>query len=83
MTGRETGDAGPGSGPEQPIELRVVRGRPTDEELAAVTAVLHAALREQAATPELPTVANGRHWQLAHSFLRSPVVPGPGAWRSF
>ena len=68
---------------EQPIELRVVAGQPTDEELAAVTAVLHAAVREQAAVPELPTVENGVRWQRGHSFLRAPVVPGPGAWRSF
>ena len=77
-----TGSAGEAAA-EQPIDVRVVAGQPTVEELAAVTAVLHAAVREQAAAPEAPAAGNGRHWQLAHGFLRSPVVPGPGAWRSF
>jgi hypothetical protein len=67
----------------QVLDLRVVTGRPTDEELAAVTAVLHAAVTEQAATPEPLAVPDGRHWQRANGFLRGPLVPGPGEWRSF
>jgi Acyl-CoA carboxylase epsilon subunit len=82
VTPPETG-AGEPDGAAQPIELRVVAGRPTDEELAAVTAVLSAAVQEQAARDEPQELPNGRHWQRADGFLRAPVVPGPGAWRSF
>ncbi len=77
-----------GDGPEpravpEVLDLRVVAGRPTDEELAAVTAVLHVAVAEQAAIPEPLTVPDGRHWQRANGFLRGPLAPGPGEWRSF
>ena len=79
-----TGDADTGAdGAEQVLDLRVVNGQPTDEELAAVTAVLHAAVAEHAAAPEPLVVADGRHWQRANGFLRGPLVPGPGEWRSF
>ncbi len=83
MTRGGAGAGAPAGATGEPIELRVTAGRPTDEELAAITAVLHEILREQASIPELPVVRDDRHWQRAHSFLRSPVVPGPGAWRSF
>ncbi|MFC0682034.1 acyl-CoA carboxylase subunit epsilon [Lysobacter korlensis] len=73
----------PAADAEPPIDLRVVAGQPTDEELAAVTAVLHLAVREHAAAPEERAVPDGRHWQRAFGMLRSPVVPGRGAWRSF
>lgn len=73
----------PEAGAEPALEFRVVAGHPTDEELAAVTAVLHAAIREQAAIGEPFEVPEGRHWQQAYGFLRQPVVPGPGAWRAF
>ncbi len=68
---------------EQVLDLRVTAGRPTDEELAAVTAVLHAAVAEQAGIPEPLVVPDGRHWQRANGFLRGPLVPGRGEWRSF
>jgi Acyl-CoA carboxylase epsilon subunit len=68
---------------EQALDLRVTAGRPTDEELAAVTAVLHAAVAEQAAHPEPLVVPDGRHWQRANGFLRGPLTPGPREWRSF
>jgi hypothetical protein len=70
-------------GSEQVLDLRVTGGRPTDEELAAVTAVLHAAVAEQAANPQPLVVPDGRHWQRANGFLRGPLRPGPREWRSF
>ncbi len=78
------GVAGPGTPePEQALDVRVLGGRPSDVELAAVTAVLHAAVAERAATPEPLLVADGHRWQRANGFLRATVVPGRGAWRSF
>jgi hypothetical protein len=68
---------------EQVLDLRVNAGQPTDEELAAVTAVLHAAVAEQAATAEPLIAPDGRSWQRANGFLRGPLAPGPGSWRSF
>jgi hypothetical protein len=45
--------------------------------------VVHAAVAEHAVADEPMIVPEGRHWQRADGLLRSPVVPGPGAWRSF
>ena len=62
-------------------ELRIVRGTPTDEELAALTAVLIAASGAAAAEarPELPV--RGRWNDPAHALRRSWAV-GPGGWRA-
>ena len=68
---------------EQAIDLRVLAGMPTDDELAAVTAVLHAAVQEQGANAEPLQVPDGRHWQRAGGLLRSELRPGPGEWRAF
>ena len=76
-------DAATGAEGLSALELRVVTGRPTDEELAAVAAVLTAAVAEQQARPEPLVVADGRSWQRSNGFLRRPITPGPGAWRSF
>ena len=82
MTGRTDDAADPGA-VAQPLDLRVVAGRPSDEELAAVTAVLHAAVAERSAVPESLVVPNGRHWQRVNGLLRTPLTPGPREWRSF
>ena len=58
--------------------LRVVRGTPSDEELAALTAVLAAASRVADAAPTRPRSA----WGDPASQLRVPLHPGPGAWRT-
>ena len=63
--------------PRRPV-LRIVRGEPTDEELAALVAVLGA--RSAAPAPamtEAPSV-----WRDRSALLRKPVHPGPGAWRA-
>jgi|LakMenEpi03Aug12_release.lakeMendotaPanAssembly.Ray.scaffolds.fasta_scaffold127849_3 hypothetical protein len=56
--------------------LRVISGDPSPEELAAVLAVV---LRPQATsvTPE-PT----SQWNDRSHALRSPLTPGPHAWRA-
>jgi hypothetical protein len=83
VTGGETERAEAGIPAEPVLDLRVTGGRPTAEELAAVTAVLHAAVAEQAAAADTLVIADNRQWVRAYGFLRARVEPGRGAWRSF
>ena len=62
--------------PARPL-LRVVRGNPTPEELAALVAVV--ASRGGAAEPE-PTPPS--LWASRAAGLRRPLWPGRGAWRA-
>ena len=64
------------SGDARPL-LRIVRGAPTDEELAAVVAVVTARTSAVAAA-SAPAVRS--LW--GAPVLRSPLTPGPGAWRA-
>jgi hypothetical protein len=57
--------------------LRIVRGEPSDDELAALIAVL-GGLASAAAEPPAPRNAWANH---AHR-LRAPLHPSPGTWRS-
>jgi hypothetical protein len=59
--------------------LRIVRGAPTPEELAVVTAVVAAAGSGEAAAPEPPR--RGRWSDPAWQHVRVPY-PGPGSWAS-
>ncbi len=57
----------------------VVKGRPTDEELGAVVAVLTARLdSRRPAAPEPTTSAWSAYWRA----VRAPITPGAGAWRA-
>jgi len=58
----------------QPL-LRVVRGNPSPEELAALIAVVSA----RGAAVEEPTPRRSLWGRPA---LRQPLSPGPGAWRA-
>ncbi len=59
--------------------LRIVRGTPSDEELAALTAVVAAAVSHAAAsTPPRRRSA----WGAPATRLRTRLEPGPGAWRA-
>ena len=62
--------------------LEVTAGRPTEAELAALTAVLVASLRGRPAphTPVTSTLAGG--WRSYWHTVRTPLVPGHEAWRS-
>ncbi|MBR8742935.1 acyl-CoA carboxylase subunit epsilon [Nocardiopsis sp. MG754419] len=65
-----------------PPHLVVVRGEPSTEELAALTAVLTArAAAARAATerPEPPRSTSG--WRDRARGVHAPPRPGPGAWR--
>ncbi|WP_049577265.1 acyl-CoA carboxylase subunit epsilon [Nocardiopsis sp. SBT366] len=62
--------------------LVVVRGEPTEEEIAVLTAVLTAraaAARAGSEAPESERPASG--WRDHAHHLRVPPRPGPGAWR--
>ncbi|MGH3869633.1 MAG: acyl-CoA carboxylase subunit epsilon [Pseudonocardiaceae bacterium] len=58
--------------------IHIVRGEPSDEELAALIATLAALRGAAAAEPPAPRSAwaNPAHW------LRTPLHPGPSAWRN-
>lgn len=57
--------------------LRIVRGEPTAEELAALTALVTAAAGGDA--PAAAPLTRGRWNDPAHQHVRMPW-PGPGAW---
>ncbi|GAB3590503.1 hypothetical protein GCM10027446_05440 [Angustibacter peucedani] len=61
---------------EPPVALRVVRGEPTSEELAALVVVLAASAGggEAPAAPRSVWASSGR--------ARAPLASGPGAWRA-
>jgi len=64
----------------QPL-LSVVTGRPTAEELAALTAVVATlATRQMAAAKPAPSQARSA-WLDRAALTRSPLHPGPDAWR--
>jgi hypothetical protein len=64
--------------PARPV-LRIVRGDPTPEELAALTAVLAAASGGSGPSAEDPAPASA--WAERESLVRRPLTPGPYAWR--
>ena len=61
---------------DEPL-FEVVKGSPTEEELAALVAVL--ALRPGA--PAAPPNAQDSGWSAYWRSVRAPVQPGPEAWR--
>ena len=63
---------------EQRPLLRVVRGEPTAEELAALTVVV--AALSQRRTPRRPTPVGA--WASFGDAHRQPLRPGPGGWRA-
>ncbi|HET9894288.1 MAG TPA: acyl-CoA carboxylase epsilon subunit [Streptosporangiaceae bacterium] len=64
-------------------DVRVVRGQPTEAEVAAVIAVL--AARACAATAlalaARPAAASRSEWSSRSRLVRHPMTAGPGAWR--
>ena len=59
--------------------LRVIKGNPTEEELAALMMVLRGRASTTEAPPEPPT-DNG--WAAYWRSVRAPIRPGPGVWRA-
>ena len=67
---------------ETPVAFEVVTGAPSDEELAALTAVL-AVVRRERGRPHTPTnaaIAGG--WRSYWHLVRQDLLQGNGAWRS-
>ena len=60
--------------------LRVVAGRPTDEEAAALAVVLAAKLAARPAPGRAERAPVGG-WADRARAMRAPLTPGPGAWR--
>ena len=56
--------------------LRVVRGEPTDEELAALTVVVAALSQRRPRRRPTPVGA----WASRTGAVRTPLVAGPGGW---
>jgi hypothetical protein len=63
---------------ERRARIRIVRGEPTDEEMAALTVVLAAAA---SAATTAPAAVRDR-WSDPAARLRVPLRPGPGAWKT-
>jgi hypothetical protein len=58
--------------------LRVVRGEPTPEELAVVTALVTVA----GGSADEPAAPQRGRWNDVSLGFRQPLRPGPGAWRA-
>ena len=76
-------EVGPGAAPDEPDEpqqplLRVVRGEPTAEELAALVAVVTA--RAAAGAGDRPRRRTA--WNDPTRLVRGPVHRGPDGWRA-
>ena len=68
--------------PEPEQLVQIVSGEPTDDELAALGAVI-VALRRARPEPHAPvtgTLAGG--WRSYWHTVRNPLLPGREAWRS-
>jgi hypothetical protein len=59
--------------------VKVVKGNPTPEELAALVAVIAA---RAAAAPPAPTTERANNWATYWRNARTPFHPGPGQWRA-
>ena len=64
--------------PSGPV-LRVVRGAPGDEDLAALVAVLAARAGGASASAD---GSPRSQWNERSRLVRRPLTPGPGAWRA-
>jgi hypothetical protein len=64
---------------EETPELRVVKGEPTAEELAALVAVISA--RAAGAAPQ-PETERAGDWASYWRNVRRPLEHGPGRWRA-
>lgn len=64
-------------------EITFVTRGVTPDEVAAVTAVLTAAIADQAADRAVRTRRGPSAWERSQRPLRVPLRPGYGAWRGF
>jgi Acyl-CoA carboxylase epsilon subunit len=85
MKPMDNGFAQPGAaaspGPAGPAVLRILRGSPSAEEIAAVVVAIAAARK----APAVRAAAAGRirfEWSSGSRPLRRPLTPGPDGWRA-
>ncbi len=64
----------------EPLDIRVLSGDPTPQEVAAVTAVLSAALDELAGQTLSSNASGPNGWQRTQRAIRQPLPFG--AWRN-
>jgi hypothetical protein len=62
-------------------DIRIIGGRPSDEEIAAVTAVLSAALEELSADHGRRQRLTPSAWERSQRSVRAPLTPG--TWKTF
>ncbi len=65
----------------QAFDIRISGGNPSDEEIAAVTAVLSAALEEVAADHGRRQRLTPSAWDRGQRSVRTPLTPG--TWTTF
>ncbi|WP_165066036.1 acyl-CoA carboxylase subunit epsilon [Marisediminicola senii] len=63
-------------------DIRIVGGSPSDDEIAAITAVLHDLASSVDDHPVVETAPESA-WQRDRRPIRGAVSRGPGAWRGF
>ena len=61
--------------------LRVVKGNPTDEEVAALTALVYAMQAGASAKEQNPILATASRLLNRRQWLGASLKPGPGSWR--
>ena len=71
--------AGSPPAPDSAAPDIVVSGGATEQEVAAVVAVLATFSRDGGSTERRPAPSR---WASPRAAMRSPVGPGPGAWRA-
>lgn len=63
--------------------VRFLSGSPSEEEIAAVSAVLAVVIEEEHEAAELEPQTATSAWARSQRPLRSSLTPGAGRWRSF
>jgi hypothetical protein len=66
---------------EESYDIRVTGGRPTDDEIAALTAVLSVALDALAGDHRRRQRLAPTAWERSQRAVRTPLVPG--TWKTF
>jgi hypothetical protein len=66
---------------ERRAQFRVVRGEPSDTEVAALTVALTVVAAAPSAPSRSAAPAARDRWSDPSARFRTPLHPGPGAWR--
>jgi len=76
-----SGDTSYSSHPHSRV-IHIVRGDPSDEEIAALTAVVVSLASTRSVRTRSPEPGQHSTWADPVPRLRAPLRPGPGAWRA-